>query len=77
MAVLVRNRNEPSNSVPDTTMAVSVLPLIALVLVTLHVGSAARIGSELAGKSSNPCPGGRACAHRVVLYAFLPLPQRL
>lgn len=30
-------------------MAVSVLPLIALVLVTLHTGNAARTGPELTG----------------------------
>ncbi len=37
-------------------MAVSVLPLIALVLVTLHTGNAARTGPELTGEPGAPDP---------------------
>ncbi len=38
------------------TMAVSVLPLIALVLVTLHAGNAASTGPELTGEPGDPDP---------------------
>jgi len=51
-------------------MAVSVLPLIALVLVTLHVGSAARIGPELTGTSSNVCPEGE---HVHIVWCYMHL----
>ncbi len=48
------------------TMAISVLPLIALVLATLHVCHAASAGPELTGKPGAPDQGAcdRACAHR-------------
>ncbi len=61
-------------------MAVSVLPLIALVLVTLHVGNAASAGPELAGEPGAPkfeAGEGRVCAHRVIQHAMLPLPLSL
>jgi hypothetical protein len=57
------------------TMAVSVLPLIALVLMTLHICNAASAGPELAGEPGDPSLLGRgSVAHRVIQHAMLLLP---